>query len=115
MNLQVVLVPLTVAFFLAFLTESLVEYFLGKPFDQFEKLQPFKWLLKYVAAVVGIALSFYYEVDLVAMIPQLLESTPKSVTPVGMLVSGFLVGQGAEVLHKAVSTFLVKSPADALG
>lgn len=114
MNLQIILVPLAIAFALAFLTESLVEYFIGKPLDQFERLKPFKWLLLYIAAAVGIGLAFYYEVDVIAMISQVLEAEAKP-TPVGMALSGCLIGQGAEVLHKFISKFLVNSPTGALG
>ncbi len=115
MNLQAVLVPLTIAFFLAFISESLVEYFLGKPFDRFEILKPFKWMLLYASAVVGVYLAYNYKIDFLVMVPQVLAEEAQPATDLGMFLSGCLIGQGAEVLHKTISKYLIKSPAGELG
>jgi len=87
---------------LAFLTESMVEYLFGSVVNHVPKLDPFRWLLMYVAAGVGIGLAFFYKLDLLALI---VSSPPQWV---GMLASGFIVGRGANYLHDFVSTYLLK-------
>ena len=57
-----------VVFLLAFLTESLTEYIFGTPFDKVPKLAPYKWVLMYVSALVGVGLSFWYQLDLVNLL-----------------------------------------------
>lgn len=115
MMLQAVLVTLAVIFALAFLAESMVEYVLGTPFEKIEALQPYKWTLMYPALAVGVGLALYYKLDLIALIPQILESGAQPGTVVGMVLTGFGIGRGAEYLHKFVKSYLVKPSADALG
>ncbi len=115
MTLLAVLVPLAIIFALAFLAESMVEYTLGTLFEKVEPLRPFKWALMYVALFVGVGLALYYKLDLIALIPQILESEAQPGTVVGMVLTGLGIGRGAEYLHKFVSSYLVKSPAGELG
>ena len=90
-------------FALGFLTESMVEYLFGQAIDHFKKLEPLRWALMYVAAAVGVGLSFYYGLDLVSLI---FEGAP---SPVGIALTGLAIGRGANYLHQFVSTYLNNS------
>lgn len=106
----------TLAFLLSFLTESGVEYILGTPLDLIEKLKPFKKIvLMYVALVAGVGLSYYYKVDLIALLPTWLAELTKSSaeyipTPVGMILSGLAIGRGSNYLHQVMSQFFPVKP-----
>ena len=95
-------VQIATALFLAFLTESMTEYLFGAIADKVTQLQPFKWLLMYVAAAVGVGLTFWYKLDLVELIRQGEPTWP------GMLLSGLAVGRGANYISDLVSKYLVK-------
>jgi len=82
-------------------TEGTVEYVLGTPFDKFPVLTPFKWLLMYVSLALGIFLAFYYALDMVALLG-------KPMTPVGMVLTGIVMGRGANFVSDVWSRFLVK-------
>lgn len=99
------LVILAVTFALAFLTESLTEYLFGIPFDRLPKLKPYRWLLQYLAAGVGVSLSLYYVLDLIALIAQLAGGV-LPVTPVGMVLTGLIIGRGANYLNDFLVTYL---------
>ncbi|KKW13383.1 MAG: hypothetical protein UY48_C0001G0004 [Candidatus Gottesmanbacteria bacterium GW2011_GWB1_49_7] len=92
---------IALALALAFLTESMVEYLFGQIIDQVN-LDKLRWLLTYVAAAVGVGLAFYYQLDLLALIG---DSVPSSV---GFLLSGLVIGRGANYLHGFVSTYLLR-------
>ncbi len=87
------------SFAIAFLTETLVEYLLGIPMDKFPKLTPFKWLLMYVAGAVGVGLSLFYKLDLLALI------MAREGTVIGMVITGLAIGRGSNYLHQFVSQF----------
>ena len=97
-NLQIMLLALA----LAFLTESMVEYLFGQAVDHFEALSKWRWALMYVAALAGVGLAFYYKLDLLALIGQLEPS------PVGYLLSGLIIGRGANYLHDFVSRYILQ-------
>ncbi len=99
---------LAVSFALAFLTESLVEYLFGAVADHVPAVNPYRWLLMYIAAGVGVGLALFYQLDLIAVIAQsagvaLDLSAP---TKVGMVLSGLAIGRGANYLNQFVSTYL---------
>jgi hypothetical protein len=105
----------TLAFLLSFLTESGVEYILGTPIDKVEKLKPYKWLLMYPPMILGVGLSYYYKLDLIALLPTwLAELTQASAeyipTPVGMILSGLAIGRGSNYLHQVMSQFFPVKP-----
>jgi hypothetical protein len=102
-----ILPSLAVAFALAFLTESFVEYLFGQAFEKIPAISAYKWLLMYVAAAVGVGLALYYEIDLIALIQQL-SGGSGGLTPVGMILSGLGIGRGASWLHDFVSQYLEK-------
>lgn len=97
-NLQVLLLALA----LAFLTESMVEYLFGIAIDHFDSAVKWRWTLMYVSALTGVGLAFYYQLDLLALIGEL------EATPVGYLLSGLIIGRGANYLHDFVSTYILQ-------
>jgi len=113
MNIGMIAVLIAVAFALAFLTESLVEYLLGTPMSKFESLKPWTWLLMYVAAGVGVFLALYWEIDLIAVIANgiaQMSGVPITwqVSPVGQVLSGLVIGRGSNFLHDFLSKTLRK-------
>ena len=79
-------------FFLAFFTETIVEYILGTPMDKIAQVKPFKWCLMYASAVVGVLLAFFYRLDVVAELYG-------EATWVGMVITGLAVGRGSNFVH----------------
>ncbi len=103
---------LAVTFALAFLTETFVEYFFGIPMDHYEKLKPYKWLLMYVAAGVGIFLALFYKLDLIAIISRFAAQVSGMATALdepsvpGMVLTGMAIGRGANFVHDFLSKYL---------
>lgn len=87
---------------LAFLVEAGVEYIFGSPFDKITKLQPFKWLLMYVSLAAGVALAWYYRLDLPALVMQIEPSV------VGYILTGTALGRGANWLNDLWQKFIHK-------
>ena len=92
------------AFALAFLIETLVVYLVGEPINHIPKLLPFKWLLMYVSAGVGVGLSLFYKLDLISLIFQ------QAATVVGIVITGLAIGRGSNYLHQFVSKFFPGKP-----
>lgn len=103
---------LAVSFALAFLVETITEYLAGTPLDKIEALKPYKWLLMYVAAGVGVGLCLYYQIDLIAIVSRFAAqltgaSTPlDNPTPVGQVLTGLVVGHGANYLSDFLAKYL---------
>jgi hypothetical protein len=95
-----ILQRLIIIFVLAFLVESFVEYVFGTPMDKIPKLKPYKWLLMYIALAAGIGLAFYYRLDMISLLPG-----GYQITPVGIILSGLILGRGAVFTHQFVSQF----------
>lgn len=91
------------AFTLAFLSESLTEYLFSPIFENIVRWRPYKFLLVYVAAGVGLGFSIHYQIDFLAMIGGVQPD------PVGMIASGLIIGRGSNFLHEFVSKFLAKA------
>lgn len=105
----------TLSFLLSFLIESGTEYIVGTPMSKIEKLKPYTWLLMYVSMGAGVGLSFYYQLDLIALLPTWLaeltkESAVYSPTPVGYILSGLAIGRGSNYLHQVMSKFFPVKP-----
>jgi len=127
MNLGQIAVLIGVAFALAFLCESMVEYLFGTIFDKFPSLAKFKDLLKYISAAMGVGLALYWRIDLIAVIAntiaQMVDELPTwSISLGGKVLSGLAIGRGANYLHDFLSKYLKKpdvpleiAPADAVG
>lgn len=102
-----VLKILAVIFGAAFLVETLVEYVIGTPMEKIEKLKPYKWLIMYAAAVVGVVCAFVYKFDLIYLIGQFV-GAPVAQTQFGIILTGAALGRGANYLHDFVKRFFVK-------
>jgi hypothetical protein len=99
------------AFALAFLAESMVEYVFATWID----IAKAKWPaveaaepLKYIALLVGVGLSFAYSLDLLAVaFPE-----QQAVTWwIGRLLTGMAIGRGSNYVHAFYSSYLVKKDA----
>lgn len=89
---------------LSFLVESMIEYFLGTPMDKIEVLKPFRWLLMYAAPAAAVPIAFHYQLDLIAWIARL-AGWEVPVTPVGIVLTGLVIGRGANYAHQFVSKY----------
>ena len=103
------LVALAVAFTLAFITESFVEYIFGIPMKKVPKLEKYIWTLNYIALVVGVGLAFYYTVDLISLVAEL-AGGKVGITPVGIALTGMIIGRGSNFLNDFVTKFLKPNP-----
>ena len=101
-----VLAILAVIFLLAFLTESMVEYFFGEIANHFPALTPYKWLLMYVAAIVGVIGAYIYSFDLLHLVGEFV-GTSIPVHWFGILLTGLAIGRGAGYLHDLVQKYFV--------
>jgi hypothetical protein len=96
---------LSIAFLITFLVETLTEYLFGTPMDKIPQLAPYKWLLMYIAAIFGVLLAFFYKIDLVALLKNLIRDSEIEATWVGMVLTGLAMGHGSNYLHQLVSQF----------
>ena len=97
-------------FVLAFLAETLTEYF-ARPFIRPDTLpgnghSERQWvipayLLRYIAAVVGIALAIAYRADILGLLG-LTAWAPW----IGWVVTGLIIGRGSNYLHDMVDRWL---------
>jgi len=102
-----VLAILGIVLFLAFLTESMVEYFVGGLADHIPAIEPYKWLTIYVSAVFGVVASFIYRLDIVSLLSQFLQ-VQFAVTTFGIVITGLVIGRGANFVHDIWQKFFVK-------
>lgn len=105
----------TLSFLLSFLIESGTEYIFGTPMNKISKLAPYTWLLMYVSMGAGIGLCFYYQLDMIALLPTWLAELTKepaayTPTPVGFILSGLAIGRGSNYLHQVMSKFFPVKP-----
>lgn len=100
------LAALAIAFALSFIAESGTEYIFGTPMAKIEKLAPYKWALMYIGLAAGVGMSWYYQVDLINVIQQAAAAQAANPTPLGMVLTGLVVGRGANFLHQFVSQYL---------
>lgn len=84
-------------------TEGTVEYLLGTPLDKWPAATPYKWLLMYVSLAVGIFLAFYYALDVVQLFG-------RAATPVGTVLTGIIMGRGANFVSDLWAKFIPKPP-----
>lgn len=105
---------LGIVFLVTFIAEAVTEYLIGQPFDKIEKLTPYKWLLAYFAAGVGVGLALFYKLDMVALMGKYLGNALKlpaeaafanQYTAVGSVLTGLLMGRGSNYLHQFISKF----------
>ena len=98
---------LALILFLAFMvTEGIVEFFVGKPFEKIPKLTPYQWTLMYVSAAFGVGLAIYYKLDLIALLSSYLKMDPVILSgPVGQVLTGLSIGRGASFIHQIMDKF----------
>jgi len=96
---------IALAFALAFLAESLVEYVLGTPFEKFEKLKGWKWALLYVSLGVGVWMAFTWKIDLIWIIAQQV-GYQIDITWQGIFLSGAIIGRGANYIHQFMTNYI---------
>jgi hypothetical protein len=109
---------LAVIFILAFLIESLVEYFFGQIFAHLPAIQPFSWLLVYVSAAVGVVGAFLFGFDLLYLLGNYLAvdwPTLQAPSWLGITLTGLAIGRGANYLHDLVSKFFIKPKPEGVG
>lgn len=99
---------LVIIFFMAFLVESLVEYLFGQPFEHIPIVAKYKWLLMYIAAVVGVLGAFMYGLDLLFLLGDYV-GIVMPVTWFGILLTGLAIGRGSNFIHDLVGKFFVKT------
>ena len=109
-----VLAILAVILFLSFLVEALVEYVFGQAAQHVPAIQPYQWLLMYVALVVGVLAAFVYRLDLVHLLAAFLDDiSPGAIgaipqTTLGIVLTGLAIGRGSNFIHDLVTRFFVK-------
>lgn len=96
------------ALVMATLVEGFVEYVFGTAFDKSPKLIPYKWMLMYISLIVGVAVAFYYSIDLIALIANNAGGNI-AITPVGIIFSGFIIGRGANYISDFVGRWFGKA------
>ena len=87
-----------IIFLLAFLVESFVEYFFGLLCKKIAKLEPYSWLLVYLAAVIGVGLAFVYKFDFISLAGEFLEE-PIQTNAIGIILTGLMIGRGSNFVH----------------
>jgi len=92
--LELVLSNVGLVLFLAFISEVLVEHFIGKPLEKAFPLVD-RWWLIYVGLVAGGLLSWFCGLNLFALLP-----IPPAV---GMVLTALLVGGGSPLIHVVVN------------
>ena len=90
---------LTIILVLAVITEMLVEYFLKPILPKLQDPDNPEWwetlpYARYLAAAVGLTLTLYYQIDILAL---MFPDMPPSI--VGMALTGLLISRGANYLH----------------
>ncbi len=104
-----VLAILAVIFLMSFLVEALVEYVFGVPFDKFEVLKPYKWLLMYLGLAAGVLGAFIYQFDVIHLLSEWLKS-PIEVHSFGMVLTGLMIGRGSNFVHDVIKKFFQNDP-----
>jgi hypothetical protein len=108
------IVIVLVTIFLSVLIESLVEYFVAPVFNNFPKLEKFKWMQMYIAFGIAIASTFIYQLDLVSLLSKYLAKISAidfsfPVTILGLILTGAAIGRGSNYLHDLVMKWFTKS------
>ena len=105
--LQAVATILALMTFVAWLAESSIEYFLGLPFEKIAALNKYRPVLPYLAAIVGVALAWFYKFDLVALLSQFVGQEATASIP-GIILTGLAISRGSEFLHGIAKRYFLK-------
>lgn len=102
-----ILAAIALTLVLAFVTESMIEYLFGQAAERIPVLKPYSWLLMYLAAIVGVGLALYYQIDLVSILANQ-AGYSLAMSPVGMVISGLVIGRGANFASDFLARYLQK-------
>lgn len=95
---------LSIIFLLAFLVETLVEFLFGDLFNKVPALAAYKWTIKYIAVLVGIAAAWVYQFDLIYLLSQQ-TGGGVATSPFGVVLTGIATGKGSNYVHQVISQF----------
>ena len=98
---------LGVILLLAFLVETIVEALFGRVADHVPLLQPYRWLLAYVAVATGVIGAFVYGFDLLSLLGSFL-SVEIALTVFGKIITGVAIGMGSAYIHQVISVYFPK-------
>jgi hypothetical protein len=99
------LAELTLILFLAFIAEGTTEYFARPILAYFGTIDTSPMWLRYVAMIVGVALSLAYRADLLLMVGL------EAIHPlIGVVLTGILIGRGSNYIHDLVDRFFQPNP-----
>jgi len=93
-----ILAILAVILLVAFLVESLTEYFFGALVANVPALTKWKWCMMYVSALIGVMGAFVYRFDLVYLMGEFV-GIPVAEHPMGIILTGLSIGRGANYIH----------------
>lgn len=99
---------LLVAGVFSFLIESTVEFLFGVVIDLWSSLDWLRKILPLIPLPLAIGAMFVYHIDLISTLVNLLPEQTWSVTPLGTIATGIMVGRGAVYLHQILNTYFPK-------
>lgn len=91
-------------FLMAFLVEAVVEAVFGKVAEHVAAIQPYDWLLAYIAYAIGIGGAFIYGFDLLHILGEFLQA-PVPATWFGIALTGVGVGRGSNFINDIMAKF----------
>lgn len=97
---------------LAYLGETLVEFFIGVWFDLFPQIKRFSLLLRYVAGAVAVVMAFVFRLDVFYVLGLAMGEYWESLaqpSPAGMILTGAAIGMGSSYLHAFVKKYILKA------
>lgn len=95
---------LAVIFMMAFMVETLTEFLFGDLFNNVESAKPFKWTIKYIAVMIGVAGAWVYQFDLIHLLSEYVGAGLPS-SPFGVALTGIAVGKGSNYIHQMITQF----------
>jgi hypothetical protein len=113
MAIAAALAVAAVALMLATIVEGFTEFIFGHIVDNVPSLEPWRWVLVYIALAAGVGLALIYRLDLIAMVSSAVSESlqipsPISESATGYILSGLMIGRGANWLHDFLTKYLKK-------
>lgn len=106
LDLIQVIAVYAVALLLAWGLEFALEAYIVPIFDNIPYVSEARWLLRYLSLGLAIFMAFFYKLDAVELIRQ---GNP---TPVGMALTGAIIGGGADAVHTLFRKYILKEPTE---
>lgn len=98
---------LAVILLLSFLVEALTEYIFGQIAEHVAAIEPYSWLIMYVALAVGVGLAYTYDFDLIYLLSNWLGADIPHHS-FGVLLTGLSIGRGSNFVHDLWQRFFTK-------